>query len=469
MLANAKLPVTFWAEAVNTACYVQNMVLVNKSQNKTSYELFNGRTPAIGFLKPFGCHVMILNTLDHLGKFKAKGDEGYFIRYSMSSKAFRVFNKRTKRVEENLHVDFLENKAIEKGAGPNWLFNIDTLTNSMNYVPMVVAGTNSTNFPGTKDAARQDVKKDVSSLRYIALSNWFHEVHLESSSSEPQYACNADAPESSRNFNPTATSTNPLTDQMETLTVETPIPTIIHSPSFSGRTVPLFNSMLVPQGEGSGTPTEPHHTATSEASPSPQHELPSSSLPPAITETIPTIIPLLLPYLGNIPEGLGLLRQDMANKIKTSTLPHESTSRVTSLAADEGILKARLKLLEDKDGGVAKQSGDDAPIKGRSLESREETSIEKSTEKGSNDTDEMVATVSIPHAGEIHPISVPTGSSVFPTASPIFTTTTVVTLYTRRKSKEKMVESETPKKRKIQEQIDVQMARELGEEMARDA
>nr|GFC76246.1 retrovirus-related Pol polyprotein from transposon TNT 1-94 [Tanacetum cinerariifolium] len=64
------------AEAVNTACYVQNRVLVNKSQNKTPYELFNGRTPVIGFLKPFGCHVMILNTLDNLGKFKAKGDEG---------------------------------------------------------------------------------------------------------------------------------------------------------------------------------------------------------------------------------------------------------------------------------------------------------------------------------------------------------------------------------------------------------
>nr|GEX56361.1 hypothetical protein [Tanacetum cinerariifolium] len=73
MLADAKLLVTFWAEAVNTACYVQNRVLVNKSQNKTPYELFNGRTPAIGFLKPFGCHVMILNTLDNLGKFEAKG------------------------------------------------------------------------------------------------------------------------------------------------------------------------------------------------------------------------------------------------------------------------------------------------------------------------------------------------------------------------------------------------------------
>nr|GEW77657.1 putative ribonuclease H-like domain-containing protein [Tanacetum cinerariifolium] len=180
MLSDAKLPVTFWTEAVNTASYVQNRVLVNKSQNKTPYELFNGRTPAIGFLKPFGSHVMILNTLDNLGKFEAKRDEGYFIGYSMSRKAFRVFNKRPRRVKENLHLEFLENKAIEKGAGPNWLFDIDSLTKSMNYVP-VDAGINSINLSGTKDAAGQEVKKDVSSLRYIALPNWVHDALLESS------------------------------------------------------------------------------------------------------------------------------------------------------------------------------------------------------------------------------------------------------------------------------------------------
>nr|GFA44749.1 hypothetical protein [Tanacetum cinerariifolium] len=181
---------------------------------------------AIGFLKPFGCHVMILNTLDNLGKFEAKGDEGYFIGYSMSSKAFRVFNKRTKRVEENLHVDFLENKPIEKGASPNWLFDIDSLTNSMNYVPVVVVGTNSTNISGTKEAAGQDVKKDVSSLRYIVLPNWFHDAHLESSTINAQDICSADAPKSSGNSNPTATLINPSADHMETLAVETPIPTV---------------------------------------------------------------------------------------------------------------------------------------------------------------------------------------------------------------------------------------------------
>ncbi|GKA62825.1 putative ribonuclease H-like domain-containing protein [Tanacetum coccineum] len=79
MLADSKLPTTFWAEAVSTACYVQNRVLVVKPYFKTPYELFRGIKPAIGFMKPFGCHVTILNTLDKLGKFDGKSDEGFFV------------------------------------------------------------------------------------------------------------------------------------------------------------------------------------------------------------------------------------------------------------------------------------------------------------------------------------------------------------------------------------------------------
>nr|GEZ39888.1 hypothetical protein [Tanacetum cinerariifolium] len=120
MLADAKLLVTFWAEAVNTACYVQNRVLVNKSHNKTSYELFNG----------------------------------------------------------------------------------------------------------TKDATSQEVKKDASFLRNITLPNWAHDALLEYSSSKPQDHCSTEVPEGSGNLNPTASTSNPPADQMETLTVETSIPTV---------------------------------------------------------------------------------------------------------------------------------------------------------------------------------------------------------------------------------------------------
>ncbi|GJU54148.1 retrovirus-related pol polyprotein from transposon TNT 1-94 [Tanacetum coccineum] len=147
MLADSKLPTTFWAEAVSTACYVQNRVLIVKPHNKTPYELFRGFKPAIGFMKPFGCHVTILNTLDNLGKFDEKSDEGFFVGYSLSSKAFRVYNIRTRKVQENLHIGFLENKPMIEGNGPKWLFDLDSLTQSMNYVP-VVAGKSSNDFAG---------------------------------------------------------------------------------------------------------------------------------------------------------------------------------------------------------------------------------------------------------------------------------------------------------------------------------
>ncbi|GJS51392.1 putative ribonuclease H-like domain-containing protein [Tanacetum coccineum] len=82
MLADSLLPTTFWAEAINSACYVQNRVLVTKPHNKTPYELLIGRPLNLDFMRPFGCPVTILNTLDHLGKFEGKADEGFLVGYS---------------------------------------------------------------------------------------------------------------------------------------------------------------------------------------------------------------------------------------------------------------------------------------------------------------------------------------------------------------------------------------------------
>nr|GEX50294.1 hypothetical protein [Tanacetum cinerariifolium] len=136
MLADSLLSIPFWAEAVNTACYVQNRVLVTKPHNKTPYELLHGRSPSIGFMRPFGCSVTILNTLDFLGKLEGNVDEGFLVRYFVSSKAFRVFNSRTCIVQETLHVNFLENKSSVAGSGPTWLFDIDSLTKTMKYQPI---------------------------------------------------------------------------------------------------------------------------------------------------------------------------------------------------------------------------------------------------------------------------------------------------------------------------------------------
>ncbi|GJR99223.1 putative ribonuclease H-like domain-containing protein [Tanacetum coccineum] len=111
MLADSLLPTTFWAEAVSTACYVQNRVLVTKPYNKTPYELLHGRPPSISFMRPFGCYVTILNTLDPLGKFDGR---------------------------------------LMRGNRPNWLFDINLLTNSMNYEP-VTTGNQTNRNAGIKD------------------------------------------------------------------------------------------------------------------------------------------------------------------------------------------------------------------------------------------------------------------------------------------------------------------------------
>ncbi|GJW55810.1 ribonuclease H-like domain-containing protein, partial [Tanacetum coccineum] len=150
MLAGSKLPTTFWAEVVNTACYVQNRALVIKPHNKTPYERFLGRKHALSFMRPFRCPVTILNTLDHLGKFDGKANEGFFVGYSTNSKAFRVFNSRTRIVEENLYVKFSEEIPNMVGNEPNWLFDIDALIKSMNYKP-VVAGNQTNGNAGTKE------------------------------------------------------------------------------------------------------------------------------------------------------------------------------------------------------------------------------------------------------------------------------------------------------------------------------
>nr|GEZ30926.1 hypothetical protein [Tanacetum cinerariifolium] len=262
-------------------------------------------------------------------------------------------------------------------------------------------------------------------------------------------------------------------------------------------------------GEGSGTPTEPHHIPSPEAQQTSSTTSSSPTLQSVTTSPIPTACPTDSGFEAD---------QDRANIAKSSTLPHDSAPRVTSPAANESnmqlkldelmalctslqrqhsemvakfkaqeleinMLKAKVKLLEDREGVVTEQSGDDAPIKGNNLDEGE-----ASAERVSDDTEEMATVLtsmdavtvlsggvaevptgsgSIPTASPLV-VEVPTGSDVVPTAGLIFSTATVVTPYIRRKGKETIVESETPKKKKIQEKMDIQMARQLEEEMERE-
>nr|GEY14499.1 hypothetical protein [Tanacetum cinerariifolium] len=213
------------------------------------------------------------------------------------------------------------------------------------------------------------------------------------------------------------------------------------------------------------------------------------------------------------PTDFGFIAdQDMETIAKSSTLPHDSAPRITSPTAEESNmqqsfneltalctslqrqhsellakfqaqeveinrLKERVKILEDKGGVIGDRSSDDAPIKGRRINKEE-----VATKRVSSDTEEVrldegdvaaerakvpTGSGSIPTAGP-PAAKVPIGSDVVPTASPVFATATVVTSYRRRKGKEVLVESETPKKQKLQEQIDALIARELKEPLERE-
>nr|GEY65420.1 retrovirus-related Pol polyprotein from transposon TNT 1-94 [Tanacetum cinerariifolium] len=96
----------FWSEAVRIACYTQNRSIIVKRHDKTPYEI--SRIYDISYFYVFGCPVFIHNHKDYLGKFDAKADDGYFLKNSFVSKAFRIFNTRRQQVEETYHVIFDE-------------------------------------------------------------------------------------------------------------------------------------------------------------------------------------------------------------------------------------------------------------------------------------------------------------------------------------------------------------------------
>nr|GEV68550.1 putative ribonuclease H-like domain-containing protein [Tanacetum cinerariifolium] len=159
-------------------------VLVTKPHNMTPYELLLGRTPSIGFIRPFGCPVTILNTLDPLGKFDGKADKGFLVGYSVNSKAFRVFNSRTRIVQETLHINFLENQPNVRGNGPKWLFDIDTLTqkqtkSAQQYVLLPLWSTGSKDPQNTDADIAFDVKDNETEVYVFPSSNDKSKKHDE--------------------------------------------------------------------------------------------------------------------------------------------------------------------------------------------------------------------------------------------------------------------------------------------------
>nr|GEY34993.1 retrovirus-related Pol polyprotein from transposon TNT 1-94 [Tanacetum cinerariifolium] len=108
MLSAAKVPLFFWAEAIATACFTQNRSLVIPRHEKTPYHIINDRKTSVKFFHIFGSICYIVRDGENLDKMKEKGDECIFVGYSTQSRAYRVFNKRTRVIMESIHVNFNE-------------------------------------------------------------------------------------------------------------------------------------------------------------------------------------------------------------------------------------------------------------------------------------------------------------------------------------------------------------------------
>ena len=105
MISQSRLPIYFWAEAVNTACYTQNRTLINKDLDKTPYEVMANRKPSLSYFHVFGAKCFVLKE-EHLGKFDAKAEEGIFLGYSLESKAYRVYLINDDKLIESINVRF---------------------------------------------------------------------------------------------------------------------------------------------------------------------------------------------------------------------------------------------------------------------------------------------------------------------------------------------------------------------------
>lgn len=102
LLCKTNHPKNLWAEAVCTSCYILNRCLIRPMMNKTPYEIWKGRKPNINYFHAFGCKCCILNIKDSMENFDAKTDEGIFLGYSSKSKAYIVYNKTTRSMEETM-------------------------------------------------------------------------------------------------------------------------------------------------------------------------------------------------------------------------------------------------------------------------------------------------------------------------------------------------------------------------------
>nr|GFA59467.1 hypothetical protein [Tanacetum cinerariifolium] len=127
MLIFSKAPMFLWAEAVATACYTQNCSLIHTRGHKTPYELVHNKKPNLTFFRVFGALCYHTNDNEDLGKLQPTADTGIFVGYAPSRKGYRIYNKRTRRIMETIHVQFneltepMDPVHLSTGPTPNFL------------------------------------------------------------------------------------------------------------------------------------------------------------------------------------------------------------------------------------------------------------------------------------------------------------------------------------------------------------
>ncbi|GJR70029.1 copia protein, partial [Tanacetum coccineum] len=140
MLIYVNAPLFLWAEAVVTACYTHNRSLIRLHYGKTPYELLHDRKPDLSYLHVFGALCYPKNDSEDLGKLKAKADVGIFIGYAPAKKAYRIYNRRTRRIMETIHVDFddLTVMALEQSSSGPALNEMTPATHSVDTIVLKV-------------------------------------------------------------------------------------------------------------------------------------------------------------------------------------------------------------------------------------------------------------------------------------------------------------------------------------------
>nr|GEZ41971.1 copia protein [Tanacetum cinerariifolium] len=237
MLTFANLPLFLWAEAITTACFTQNHLIIHKCFDKTPYELINKRKPNIKFFCVFECRCYLLNDYDDVGKLKIKGDIGVFVGYSKESVAFRIYNKRTRKIHKsvNVNLDEISKMASKSFSLEPGLSNLNETRKSLN--------------PSVSQVSEAS-KKDLEDLFQKFYDEYFDSSKIMKSSTINVETSNVEIPsheeevflESSKSFQEESSSSS-LNDDVQQSSNEVKVP--------SSNTQSVSNNMVLNVDEAS--------------------------------------------------------------------------------------------------------------------------------------------------------------------------------------------------------------------------